>query len=287
MTVLAVITILVALLIPALSMVRRMAKETQQKAQLTTIDLALLAFKGDYGDYPSSAQVDDKAERYCGAQKLAEALFGQDLLGFHPDSLFRRDGTDKDGQDLYPPNLNPSNASDEANLKARIGLYLERATANAFRLGKTAEHDGLFKNTDRLDPDLFVVCDVFGIKKITIGAGETVKAGTPILYYKANTSSKVFHTGRFDERIYDCRDNIDLIKLGLLSPDAKPTDTHKLWEPGGSGTFFYDEDYKVVDPKASSVMAPGVTWPHRPDSYILISAGADGEYGTKDDICNF
>ncbi len=28
-------------------------------------------------------------------------------------------------------------------------------------------------------------------------------------------------------------------------------------------------------------------WPYRPDSYILISAGADGVYGTADDITNF
>ncbi|MHC4207891.1 MAG: hypothetical protein ACYSTT_24825, partial [Planctomycetota bacterium] len=27
--------------------------------------------------------------------------------------------------------------------------------------------------------------------------------------------------------------------------------------------------------------------PYRTDSYILISAGFDGEYGTADDICNY
>jgi len=39
-----------------------------------------------------------------------------------------------------------------------------------------------------------------------------------------------------------------------------------------------------MDPKAS---ASGIVWPYRPDSYILISAGADGYYGTADDITNF
>jgi hypothetical protein len=28
-------------------------------------------------------------------------------------------------------------------------------------------------------------------------------------------------------------------------------------------------------------------WPYRSDSYLLISAGADGLYGTDDDIRNF
>ena len=52
--VLGIIAILVSLLIPALTMVRKMAKETQQKAQITTIELAIVAFKNDYGDYPPS-----------------------------------------------------------------------------------------------------------------------------------------------------------------------------------------------------------------------------------------
>jgi len=30
-----------------------------------------------------------------------------------------------------------------------------------------------------------------------------------------------------------------------------------------------------------------VVRPFRADTYILISAGKDGLYGTKDDICNF
>ena len=32
---------------------------------------------------------------------------------------------------------------------------------------------------------------------------------------------------------------------------------------------------------------PGQSRPCRPDSFILISAGYDGLYGTADDICNF
>ncbi len=43
--------------------------------------------------------------------------------------------------------------------------------------------------------------------------------------------------------------------------------------------FFYEY---IRNPKI--VARP---WPHRADSYILISAGVDGFYGTSDDICNF
>jgi len=51
---LGIIALMVGLLIPALSMVRNTAKETKQKAQFATIELALTAFKNDYGDYPRS-----------------------------------------------------------------------------------------------------------------------------------------------------------------------------------------------------------------------------------------
>ncbi|GAI17076.1 unnamed protein product, partial [marine sediment metagenome] len=93
LTVMGIIALLVGLLLPALGWVRRVARETKQKAQLTTIGLALEAFKSpdDYGDYPPSDGYDYQTGtgielNYCGAQKLAEALLGWDLLGFHPDS---------------------------------------------------------------------------------------------------------------------------------------------------------------------------------------------------------
>lgn len=282
LTVVGIIAILVAVLIPALTMVRRIAKETQQKAQLTAIDLALIAFKGDHGDYPPSDWPDsDPPPRndYCGAQKLAEALLGWDLLGFDSDSEFTSDGRTKDGfEEIYPDPLDTSDPEHIANLEARRGPYLELGTANAFRLGVSApsRRDGLFDDTTPLWPDTYVICDVFGAKRITLSNGETVKAGAPILYYRANTSKKTIDTGGTRDRIYDVRHNLPLIYL-KSTEDKKD---HPLMDPGGTYSFFYEEYIK--DPKVTAI-----PWPYRPDSYILISAGADGLYGTSDDICNF
>ena len=282
LTAIAVIAILIAILIPALAMVRRIAKETQQGAQFTTLDLAILAFKGDYGDYPPSGPERVGTVFCSGAQKLAEALLGRDLLGFHSDSVFRGDGT-IDGTaatDLYPDDLDPETAQGRANLAKRKGPYLDVATANAFRLGRTAKHDGLFEDTMMLDADAFVICDVFGIKNITLAKGQVIRAGTPILYYRANTSSKIMEFTRPRDSIYNYFDNDILLSLGRLPvPAAHPP--HSLHENAGK---FYNEgaeDYKIIDPRVST------PWPHRADSYILISAGADGEYGTSDDIFNF
>ncbi|UCC22500.1 MAG: prepilin-type N-terminal cleavage/methylation domain-containing protein [Planctomycetota bacterium] len=283
MTAVAIIAMLIAILIPALAMVRKVAKETQQKAQFATIGLALTAFKGDYGDYPPSDIRLYRMGFYSGAQKLAEAMVGQDLLGFHKDSIFRSDLRvdlpGESGYELYPDDLDPTREDGRENLDARMGPYLELKTARAFRLGDTSEHDGLFDATRLLDEDTYVLCDVFGVKKVTLAEGETAKAGTPILYYRANTSSKTMTTGQPEERIYSGLDNMELIALGKL-PEPDPDDQHKLYE---ERDLFYSEDYGIIDQRVEI----STRWPHRPDSYILISAGADGEYGTSDDIFNF
>ena len=152
LTVLAIISILVGLLVPALNLVRNVAKETGQKACFATIDQALLAFRSEDGDYPPS---DNDDSDYCGAQKLAEALLGQDLLGFHPGSGWIA------GDPAYPTDP----VLLDASLDYRVGPYLELGTANAFKL------DDLFAETGtgNLAPDTYVLCDSFGVKKITIG----------------------------------------------------------------------------------------------------------------------
>jgi type II secretory pathway pseudopilin PulG len=276
LTSIVIIALLLGILLPSITMVRRMAKETAQKAQFTTIDMALEAFKQDYGDYPPSDWWSDPIRRkYCGAQKLAEALVGWDLMGFNPKSAWRADGLDNFNNIVY--------SNTDANLRDRRGPYLEVAKTNAFRIGD------LFSTYLPLDPCTFVLCDVFGVKKVTqqITPTQTVTttAGTPILYYKANTSSKIlYQAAQPDTGMYNYTDNLALIQLGKLPNGGK----HKLEiGPPGAGLYFYSPEYKIIDEKIYSATKGAQLWPHRPDTYILISAGADHEFGTKDDILNF
>jgi prepilin-type N-terminal cleavage/methylation domain-containing protein len=283
LTVLAIIAILVGILIPTVGYVRNTANEARQKVQLAAIDMALMAFKGDNGDYPRSTlnTVSSVSPTYyCGANMLCEALVGWDLLGFHPDSAWRADGKYSDGSHLV---YDTSSGAIDANLAVRKGPYLELGTTNAFKLS------WLFGTTSTNLADKYVLCDSFGAKPVTITVGKTVKAGRPILYYKANVASKAFGpempaNGTDPAQwIYNYTDNIDLINLKVNS--EKSNDPLALADPTGSnplGTYLYSSQYKLKDPKI-----PWPPWPYRPDSYILISAGADGLYGTQDDICNF
>jgi len=258
---LGIIALMVSLLIPALSVVRNKAKETKQRAQFMTISLALTAFTNDYGDYPGSDW--PLGSDYCGAQKLSEALLGWDLLGFHPKSDFRSNGRNDNLEYIYDAN-NP------VYFDQRKGPYLELATTNAFRLGNiSAFYPGLYNNTTPLAPNTFVLCDVFGTTKVTFANGKTAKAGAPILYYRANTSGKTIH------EIYNVLDNDALVTI-KQNADGK---IHPLADQSNQYQYFYNY---ILDPKITAR-----PWPYRPDSYILISAGADGLYGTGDDVRNF
>lgn len=274
LTVLAIIALLVGLLIPSLTMIRNTAKKAKQKAQLTEIGLALTAFRNDYGDYPPSYWMLPIGSPgapgpmdYCGAQKLAEALLGRDLLGFHPKSNWIV--ADTTFYPLPPPPI-PTQ-----NLDERKGPYLELATTNAFKLGDLYG-PALAASALSTYPDTFVICDSYGVRKITIAPGQTAKAGTPILYYRANTTSKTIEPPALpQDRIYNIFDNVPLASQLTSIADNR---AHQLGDPANSQLFYdYIRDLKVA-------VRP---WPYRPDSYLLISAGMDGLYGTKDDICNF
>jgi type II secretory pathway pseudopilin PulG len=276
LTVMSIIVILIGLLLPSLTMVKRHAKEVKQRAQFHSIEAALEIFSGDneYGSYPPSNAQDEDGQEYCGAMKLCEAMVGQDLAGFHPLSHFRADCTTDGTFKLYAnnPTAAPLSPDTQTNLKARRGPFLQPDSANAYRLGQ------LYEDTGDFSGDLFVLCDVYNrVRNRDTGRG----IGMPILYYKAHTSNTIHDpngslpiVGDDAGYIYNYTDND---KLVLLPPPFDPTGTHPM---GDAARNFYDltRNDKVTIQSG---------WPYRPNTYILISAGFDGLYGTDDDIFNF
>jgi len=290
LVVVSIIAILVGLLLPAVHTVQKMAKETKQRAQLTAIELGLAAFKSDFGDYPPSSwwnpNVAGGVQNYCGAQKLAEALLGWDLLGFHPDSAWRADGLDRNGGPATydPAKVNPASVT----LDKRKGRYVEAEMVNPFMLGWSGAgmQDGLFVDCNPLAARTYVLCDVFSVsdRKIRMPDDRMVSPGTPILYFRANTASKIHDATAPDVSIYCGRDNVPLIGLGRVADALKPAALrrqHQLLPDYAAPGFQYFYEY-IRDLKVQAR-----PWPCRPDSYLLVSAGADGIYGTNDDIRNF
>jgi type II secretory pathway pseudopilin PulG len=269
LTVMSIIVILIGLLVPSLNMVKRYAKGVRQKAQFHSIDSAMELFNSEWDGYPPSDALDEDGANYCGAMKLCEAMVGQDLMGFHPNSRFRSNCTDGAGNDIYATPTN-SYEPDADNLKLRK-TYLQLEKVNAYRLW----HLYGTGNTGLFQEDLFVLCDVYnGVKNQNTGK----KIGMPILYYKADTSNTKHDPNAPDdvENIYDYHDNDELVELGPPPWNAGGTNPHPLLDPA---TFYEATRDERIDIDTGR--------PYRPDSYILISAGFDGMYGTDDDVFNF
>ncbi len=260
LTIMSIIIIIIGVLLPGLNMIMWYAKYTTQKNQFRNMETGLQAFEIDYGEYPDSSATDITGMPYCGAMKFAEAMVGQDGLGFNPDSKFTAD----DGAgptELYPPTPTPE------NLRKRRE-YLEAKDAQLGRLANLYAGPGVFTtNTDGLP----LLCDVY--KRSELRDSKGTRLGMPILYYKANTS-KLMHdvnNPANPENIYNYKDNDELVKLGVL---RDPTIIHPLYQsaPGPDGQVFYE---KITDKSALPIQRP-----YNKNSYILISAGGDGIYGT-------
>jgi hypothetical protein len=249
--------ILMTLIGLTLNMVKRPPdRPIRQLYQFHSINVALELFSSEFDGFPPSDALDPISRQYCGTMKLAEAMMGQDLLGFHPDSRFRADGMDG-GIPLYVP-------ATEQERMGHVYLPLEKANAN--------ELQDLYANTAGFKKDSIVLCDEYR-RVIHRGTGKGM--GMPILYYKADTSKTAHNLDNPDDpdNIYNYRDNHALVGLGV---PRDPNEKHPLFT-----------DPKIFYKMTSDYKATAQSKPFRADSFILLSAGYDGLYGTKDDIVNF
>jgi type II secretory pathway pseudopilin PulG len=271
-TVVSIIALLMALLIPSVAAVHRYAKVVQQTAQIETIETALDRFKLKYGDYPPS-EATGTNQNYGGAQKLADALVGRDLMGYFPGTKW-----DTDNPDLI---LNAYNRWDNDGNNVRDEIPFKQGTSHVFSIEDLGLRDPPVTIT--LPESTNVICDVFGRWPVTRPDGTVVKAGVPILYYRANA------TGNVIEDIYKQSDNSDLAWAVCEKLDEVGDIQNNPMATAINGVLFYGTN----DPRdgiygyIQDPMVEIKEWPYNPDSYLLISAGPDGIYGNADDITNF
>jgi len=111
----------------------------------------------------------------------------------------------------------------------------------------------------------------------------------PILYYKANKRGDYIH------QIYDFQDNYLINGNSALGGAGNMTSVH--WTdpagdnyPDGLTEVWTDFQYFVWNVSTGTTNEPlrsASARPYNPDTFILMTAGRDGEFGTADDICNF
>jgi len=326
LVVIAVIGLLISILVPAMNQVRLTARETTTKGTLGTLATAIETYKADGrvgGGYPPSAPDSipfnsdgdrDTANPYAampnqpdplpitGSGLLVWALAGADLLGtpgfrtFRPNSALWRDDTDANNS--TPPGAYAL-SDDDARLPihARSGPFVDVDKVQISRANPAHGHFEIEAESNALE-DLGYAHD-FRQRFYPMFLDSF---GFPILYWRADPAG-VQMLDRYgtdvgiSRGIYHWSDNGMLLnprdvgdKGLILRPDKE---FHKLrWstkpplqdDAGGSTGLWPRWTFqRYVQNRA--VLSRST--PHNPDTYLLITPGADGLYGTADDIANF
>jgi len=341
LTVMFIISILMAILIPALNGARNAAKKTATAALIRSVGVGLDLFKNDNekdfrqtNGYPPSAihppipgytgldpdKIESRfpfiagdataARDVYGAQWLPAMLVGVDQKGY----ISKRGITKRQDIHTKPYEWYTPDPLHDGKLLPRKPLYMKPDDLNL-----TAVED--LNGTPNLD--LFT--DWNKTKRLPV---ITDSFGQALLYYAANAGASG------NNLVADVREKKNIYKGGVQQngtpyyvhhdnegftggPDEpgfqmkRSEDGHALHIPGDAlNAAEIEVDPKVAHPETFSfarfimdrsqlrqfddLIQAGKTVdiatplrPVNPDSYLLISAGADGIWGTRDDVTNF
>ncbi len=333
LVVVAIIVLLVGLLVPAVSAVRKNARNTATRSTQQAISTGIEAYRADQrvgGSYPPGHSdyglgnqnafrvnnpyinqgVPNPAFRITGAGLLVWALAGADLLGTpgfrtsRSDSRQWADDTDPNDGGLYElDGFQPK--------VARSGPFvdLSRVKVSTFNPGR---------NSFDIEAEMEA--------RESSGRGFVDRRypmfldghGFPILYWRADPAGNVIADdaggrslsgsggppGTTPRGVYHYAENESLLGFGdqalytlILRPTNAPeSQIHRLRL--GSG-FSYNWTVQDFEDQASSTTTYSFVryiydanvrarlQPQNADSYLLVSPGEDGIYGSGDDITNF
>ncbi len=314
LTVIFIIALLISILVPALNAVRDQARNAKTSGELSSIGKGVELFHSELGKYPRSHGgnpfFDDDSVILTGAQWLAVQLVGPDLQGYVKPEL--------------AIDTNDNGEIDEADWEAwyeldpdraypRLGPYVPTEGDIVQSFVSWAEgHPGY-----TVDGDLEDTGDRWSNDRVPFFVDAY---GLPIVYYAASTyAKKPFTTGTpgdLEYGRYDQSDNAGFTGTegdngrnpgwqGGLDPYGDAEETlpgSNIWHP--LGIFGYDRsnpnnepdplhsfagvimDWNIFETNLDAGTGEGRVWPHNADSFILVSPGKDGLWGTKDDVSN-
>jgi len=315
LAVVGIIALLISILIPSLTTARTEANRGASKAFLGSIERGLDTFHIDFGNYPESRLRPDPIKQnlpgdwgsnheLSGAHWLARAIAGHDGTGVDFGGRTMGDG-DRESFDYKQFVKDPTNTNENGPYWQRRGLYVDVTTREVF----ASDRDERFNQTtgggnEPPQTGRIVLMDTFSF---------------PILYYKANPRAQ--HPFSVDGRgntlpngsakndalgVYNHEDNVRITGFGTF-PDNLGTAGWDFASLGAGKFHGLAVLGKVTDAEAlhgntknpyrgqtfggylhleSAHDAGGVVKPVKQDSYVLISAGPDGVYGTIDDVSN-
>ena len=294
LVVISIIALLVAMLMPALGRARMAAKVVAQKSALQAMATGLDLFRNDMGYYPSSARATGDYIQHTpmetpsadatdtGAHHLVEALCGIDMLGYssavwvedlryyqtnaagEPVDLMNapmtRNGPYVNVEQMKFANFRTMSDSDKSAMREKLNF----TNSNPENKAMTDNPNPLFIDDLNIDTP------------------------RPILYYKAHTRKTLIG------EIFDYGDNA-AIAADVYAVRPKDKDVNEKYprfqradDPSDPTKYVEGKfEYFMWNSVTSQAASDGMARPYNKDTYLLISAGPDGEYGTEDDICNF
>jgi prepilin-type N-terminal cleavage/methylation domain-containing protein len=312
LAVVAIIALLIGMLMPGLSQAREQAKKTKTRAMMKAIGDGLDLFRSeneqDFHGYPPSAVAEDETESgqqsIYGAQWLVRYLMGKDLKGYIPPRTVPRDLFGAPGSGWEQEKWYDSDASNGLPLE-RVGPYVRPEGVKLRRPDQMSGGPPTGAPTVVTAESLKqpVILDAFDF---------------PILYYRADPRQSDRATAKMARYkgtpppspypgIYTFEDNTLWTGQGAGGAivfhgwDFGAGATHKIENFGADPpvendigtnreTFLYyilDKNAYEATYDAKNPAKPRTAIPYRKDSFILLSPGKDGLYGTIDDVNNF
>jgi type II secretory pathway pseudopilin PulG len=286
LTVVGIIVVLIAILLPVVASVQRKAREADTSAEINRLATAAQNYYNDYRAYPGPVP-DNKLVGFAGQPSINPNISGVTVITASENflvgllgGLYATQGTptntitfDPNLVGKGPQCLNPLTPKqsiaytdfkpDELPPKDATGAY-----SSYFALAPVSLKPTL---NDSVIPEFF---DHFTTPK-------------PIIYLRA----RVGQTQMVDSNNAQYYSN-EIFPYWILVGSSGAASTFPTYEPGitkqGNGTN-YDPNVNQVfyntarDLFKHPTIGDGVT-PRNKDTFILMSAGADGIWGTKDDI---
>jgi type II secretory pathway pseudopilin PulG len=275
----------------------RNARNTAVKAQLYHISQGLEMFKSDFGYYPSSTPQDSKGVTLTdtstsgvvnGFHRLSFALLGRDEMGCPKEKgatgtshMLPDQYSDTSVDSLtgwyYSTDPDGTFSGKDMNKPVWKAVGSVKGESEKYKTARKSPYiisEGFYRVKDKVvDPNGFVpvLCDKFDKQRNNeISNEKDYQDHSIILYFKANPKGKRIGgppQRPWSEEIYYAANNWRMVK----KDDNGNIDQAAFWD--------FIEDKKKTKGNDRQ--------PVNPDTYLLISAGKDGQYFTEDDIVNW